>query len=110
MIVHGNAKLGPAGRFALTQAIGGGTVGLMRPRRSSGQEGGRLIARALRTAARGCSMLMRRSGSARRECGRAGDRGLLPARPDTHTRPCGRCCVVAACPRSAPPEGHRSPL
>jgi hypothetical protein len=115
MIVHGNAKLGPAGRLALTQAIadgmtqeaaaapsawrprrrtGGGIGDLRRVRLSSAPARGCWIDRAVLIEACGCWTPALSTGSAKPGNGPAGGRGWSRERPAIRTRLSGRCSSV----------------
>jgi hypothetical protein len=87
MYLHGNAKLGLAGRLALVRAVegglslSGGIVGSGRARKLGGRCRVRLIARAGRTARRGSWQPSWRSGSAPAAGKPAGIRAWSRVRP-----------------------------
>jgi hypothetical protein len=115
MQIHGRAKLGPAGRLALCEAVEGG----MALRQAAGcfgvsvatahrwwhrrldasfdelaQGSGCSIVPVALGAALDCLTRSSRSASVRRGDTPGGDQGSWPAGPDTLTRRCGRCCIA----------------
>jgi hypothetical protein len=91
MNTHPSAKLGPAGRLALTDAIASGVTSA-----AEFASGVWLLDRsAVRTRARGCWTRPPGSGSATGAGGMAGDRGSWPAQPVTRIRRSGRFCTDA---------------
>lgn len=121
MDVHANAKLGPAGRFALTEAIAEGMTQKaaaaafcvspatahrwwhrrLGPASRSWRQG---LAVGLlepgHTEAQGCSPRPPRNGSASADVELAGDPGSLLASPAIHIRRCRRSSPVTASPGS----------
>ncbi len=117
MQIHGRAKLGPAGRLALCQAIesgltfrqaarrwvsrrrrriaGGGGIKTLRSQ-SDTHWRGQLIVPVVPLVLRGCWIAALRSGSAKRASAPDGGQGWSPAPRAIHTQLSGRCCIVMA--------------